>query len=374
MTHKVYAYVGAYTTEGDKTLTRNARARGIKCYSIDRATGDWTLESETETLNPAVLSFGRDRKILYSIESDSNVINAFGVYPESGRLTLFDQIQTGGKNVVIFGVSSDFGCIVAADHYGLLSAISLNENGGFGEVFAETVPPGHPGPLNDIYQPHARPHSVVFTPDGKYVLIADKGLDKVHSYEIDAKKKVFQLHAQIDCRRAGCPRHIVFSPDGKAAYLNLEMSNMVVAFDYQDGVLKPFQILPTLPDYYVGSVSKTSEIGMHPSGRWLYVSNRGHNSIVVYNIDSGTRCLSPLQWVDCGGKIPRYFTVDDSGNSLLCCNQFSDNIVVFAINPHYGLLEARKTIDDIPGAVWLQLSDSITAPEANSTRVGQGIT
>ena len=163
----------------------------------------------------------------------------------------------------------------------------------------------------------------------------------------------------VKLRPAGCPRHLDFHPSGKFAYLAEEYSNHVVvlACNPQTGGAVPIQRLPTEPDCFMGLYAKASEIKVHPSGRFLYVSNRGSNSIAVYGINQETGLLTPQGWTGCNGEVPRFFMLGRTGKYLLCGNQKSHQISVFSINQDTGALSLEKEIKDISCPAWMLLSE-----------------
>jgi 6-phosphogluconolactonase len=183
------------------------------------------------------------------------------------------------------------------------------------------------------------------------------------------------MQDKASARRADCPRHASVHPNGKWCYVNMEFSNNIMAFDLDNGKLYPFQIVSALPDYYVDTISKTSEVVVHPSGQWLYVSNRGYDSITVFSIDPFSGRIAPFQWIESGGKIPRFFAIDPSGTRLFACNQYSDTIVEFEIDLHTGRLRRTGQVISTPTPVCLIFSDGLYAKRIqNTAKTIEGIT
>ena len=193
--------------------------------------------------------------------------------------------------------------------------------------------------------PHA--HSIFADPTNHYAMAADLGLDKVFVYKIDTTTGKLTPNDPpfASVPSGGGPRHFAFHPNGKFAYTNNELSSAVTAFTYaaKDGILTPIQTITTLPKDYPGKGNTTAEIQIHPNGKFLYVSNRGHDSIAAYSIDEKTGKLTSLGQTKTGGKVPRNFGIDPTGHFLLAANQDSNDIFVFHIDPKTGALTPTGT-------------------------------
>lgn len=371
----IFVYIGTYTKENGSSLKRNACAEGISVYKIaDDNVNAWELVQKMPILNPCVFDFGQERSYLYSLSADSNVVTGFSVDPVSGKLDkLCTRVIENTKNIAVLTVSHKGDRLIAADFYGNVFVMNLDPDGSIGDVCCEEALPGKIGPLRETWQPCSRPHHIVLSEDDRYVYIPDKGLDKIHTYELTpAPDSQLRLCSQIDVRRAGCPRHLAVSPDGKFLYCNLEFGNAVVACELVDCIPEAFQMVQTLPETYVEPISKTAEIQIHPSGKWLYVSNRGHNSIAVFSIDKDG-FIKVIQWMDCGGGIPRSFEIDPSGRKLFCCNQFSNEITSFDINIRTGILSPSRETIKTPCPVWLRFSGDYPVKK-KGTQTVEGIT
>ena len=247
----LFVYIGTYTTENSKG-NRNAHGVGIYVYQIDRESGRWTLVQEVPTLNPAVLQYGKEQRYIYCVNSNSGGVTAYARDPERGTLTEINQAMTDGKNIMIMSVDPAGEFMVTGDHKGIVNVFRLNGDGSIGEKTDSFVLPGEKGPLNEKIQPWSRPHHLPFSPDGRFVLIADKGLDLVHSYRLDRETGKLSLVQQLKCHGASCPRHLWFHPNGKWAYINTEYTSTIIAcrYDEEQGTLEPFQVVSALPDDY----------------------------------------------------------------------------------------------------------------------------
>lgn len=360
----LYAYIGTYTTENSKG-NRNAHGVGIYVYQIDRQTGTWTLVQEVPTLNPAVLQFGKEQKYIYCVNSNSGGVTSYARNEETGLLTKLNDVMTDGKNIMIMSVDEAGQFMVTGDHKGIVNVFQIQENGMIGEKTDSFVLPGEKGPLNEKIQPWSRPHHLPFSPDGRHVVIADKGLDIVHSYQIDRESGKLNLVQQLKCHGASCPRHVWFHPNKKWVYVNTEYTSTIIACDYneEDGTLHPFQVVSALPDDYFDVNTMTSELVVHPNGRFLYISNRRVDNIGAFSIDQETGRLTPIGWVPCGGKKPRFFAIEPGGKYLFNGNQSSDTITLFEIDQETGALTDTGKILKTPTPVWILFTDSVISVE-----------
>ena len=354
-----FAYVGTYTTESYKK-NRNAHGKGIYVFSIDE-NREWKLIQTVETLNPAVLAFGRNKETLYCVNTNSGFCSAYRRNAETGLLSFINQQKTPRENVMVMSVNEAGDLLISADKTGIISAMPIDESGALQEPFGAFVLPGEKGPLNEKIQPYSRPHHVPFTPDGRFVLMADKGLDLVHSYRVDSKSRRFEEIQHLAFRPASCPRHIAFHPNDEWVYVNTEYTSTIVACRYNKdlGTLEPFQIVPSLPDDYVAIKNTTAEIAVGNQGKNLYVSNRGMNSIGVFSIDAANGRLEPEQWVSTEGIKPRFFGIEPGGKYLYACNQMTDTIVEFKIDSQNGRLLQTGHVIETPVPVWILFSDAL---------------
>lgn len=360
----LFVYIGTYTTENSKG-NRNAHGVGIYVYQIDRESGRWTLVQEVPTLNPAVLQYGKEQRYIYCVNSNSGGVTAYARDPERGTLTEINQAMTDGKNIMIMSVDPAGEFLVTGDHKGIVNVFRLNGDGSIGEKTDSFVLPGEKGPLNEKIQPWSRPHHLPFSPDGRFVLIADKGLDLVHSYRLDRETGKLSLVQQLKCHGASCPRHLWFHPNGKWAYINTEYTSTIIAcrYDEEQGTLEPFQVVSALPDDYFDVNTMTSELVVHPDGKYLYISNRRVNNLGAFSIDQETGRLTPVGWVPCGGKKPRFFAIEPGGNYLFNGNQSSDTITLFRIDAETGALVDTGKVLDTPTPVWMLFTDSVPSVE-----------
>lgn len=330
-----FAYVGCFTTE-----KRKARGKGIAVFRIDAATGAWTFVDACDAIhNPHYLCLDHTQRFLYSAHGDSSEIGAYEIDAHTGRLTLLNRQPTGGNNSSTVMPDPDNRYIVLSNGPGV-AVFPINEDGSLAPHSDLHVPEGDPGPFRkEQHGPH--PHQATFDSSGRYVVVPDKGLDKVHVYRFDAERgKLVPCDPPfVKARYGAIPRHITFHPNKPYAYLVNEMDSTVNAchWDTERGELKPFQRVPTTPTSYVGD-NTGAEIAITPSGNFVYASNRGHDSIAIFSVDAATGELAPVGWESVQGRKPRFFGVDPEWSHLYAANENSDTIVVFDVDHDTGKL------------------------------------
>jgi 6-phosphogluconolactonase (cycloisomerase 2 family) len=293
-----------------------------------------------DLVNPSFLAFDRSGQYLYAVHGDLSDISAFSIDPATGKVSLINRQSTEGKNPVHLAIDPGNRFVVVANHVtSTLALLSRHEDGSLGAVIDLVKLEGELGP-HRIEQPFAKPHQVEFDPSGRFILVPDKGLDCVFIYRIDPERgRLVPAMAPVRAREGSGPRHAVFHPKGRLAYVINELDSTVTAyrFDPAAGGLKPFQVLSALPDTFTAN-SRASEIAMSADGRFLYASNRGHDTIAAFAVDAGTGRLSPTEWQSSGGRTPRFFALDPTGSLMFVANEDSDTIVKFLIDPANGKL------------------------------------
>jgi 6-phosphogluconolactonase len=330
-----FAYVGSRTTR-----ERNARGDGINVYRADVVTGRWAhVQLVSGLANPAYLAFDRSRRFLYAVHGDLSDISAFHIEPATGKLSFINSAGTFGNNPVHLAIDPTNRFIVVANHISsTVVLLARNPDGSVGGLADKVTLTGQIGP-HRAEQPFPKPHQVEFDPSGRFVVVPDKGLDQVFTFRIDAAAgKLAQVEAGSPRSRDGSgPRHVAFHPTGLFAYVVGELDSTVTAhhFDPTTGRLAPFQVVPTLPDTFVGN-SRAAEIAVSRDGRFLYASNRGHDSLVAFAINQHDGRLISAGWTDSHGRTPRFFALDPAGHFLFVANEDSDSIVPFKVNDHNG--------------------------------------
>jgi 6-phosphogluconolactonase (cycloisomerase 2 family) len=335
MPRAFHAYVGCRTS-----CERNARGKGLQVYRMDAETGAWEhLQLLPGFENPSFLAFARTRPVLYAVHGDREEASAFRIGTD-GRLAHLNTVPCGGHNPVHLVPTPDDRFLVVANH--LSSDVALLRldpgAGAVGEIAHLLEMPGTAGP-HRVQQPFAKPHQVAADPAGRFILVPDKGVDRTFTLRVDAGAARLDLVATLVHRGGAGPRHVALTPDARFAYVLNELAASLLAcrYDAATGALDPVQLLPSVPDDFTGHAD-AAEVAVSRDGRFLYASNRGHDSIGVFAIDGGTGRLTPVQWVGSGGRTPRFFALDPTGRFLFAANEDSDVVVTFRVDPATGCL------------------------------------
>jgi 6-phosphogluconolactonase len=311
-------------------------------------------------VNPSFVALHPNGRYLYAVSEVSafngqrtGAVNAFSVDPASGRLTLLNKVSSHGDGPCHLVVDKTGKNVLVANYGGgSVSVLPITEDGRLAEASSSIQHRGSSVNPARQKQPHA--HSINLSPDNRFALVADLGLDQILTYRLDPIKGMLAPGDPPFARvnpGAG-PRHFVFHPGGAFAYAINELQSTITAFAYDParGTLKELQSITTLPQGFNGE-SWTAEIEMHPSGRFLYGSNRGHDSIAVFSVDPATGMLTPVEQIPSGGKTPRGFGLDPGGSFLLAANQNSDNLVVFRVDLKTGRLSPTGQKLEVPSPV-----------------------
>lgn len=339
-------FIGTYT---------GGPSRGIYVSRMDAGTGGLSAPAlAAETANPSFLSIHPNRRFLYAVSEinsfdgkKSGAVAAFAIDRGTGRLTLLNRQASGGTGPCHVCVDATGKCVMVANYgSGSVATLPVGEDGSLGEARSVIQHTGSSVNPQRQQGPHA--HQIVTDAANRFAVVCDLGLDKVLAYRLDpAEAKLSPNDPPFTSVKPGSgPRHLAFHPSGRFAYVISELSSTLTTFIYdaQRGTLSEVQTLSTLPADFRG-VSTTAEVGIHPSGKFVYGSNRGHDSISVFAIDEKTGKLSPVQHQPTLGKVPRFFVIDPTGKFLFACNQDSNNIVVFRIDRATGrLTPAGQTV------------------------------
>jgi 6-phosphogluconolactonase (cycloisomerase 2 family) len=336
-TAPIYAYIGAYTTEGYK-----GHGGGINVFQIDPNSGEWTpVQLVKEVDDPSFLVVDSTRRFLYAASESRDTVSAFSIDPQSGQLTLLNTRPTQGANPAALNLDPRDRVAVAGNYSaGSVAVLPIEPDGKLAPLSQLLQLEGECGP-DPQEQNSSHPHDICFDPAGRYLLVPDKGYDRVYVYKFDAESRNLEANdPPYVMERAGAgPRHLTFHPTAPYAYLINELDSTINVFSYdaEHGTLESLQVVSTLPPDF-SAANTCAEIRVAPSGRFLYGSNRGHDSVVVYALDPNNGQLSPLEWAPCGGKGPRFFTLDPWGEKLYVANQYSDTIVTFQVDQERGKL------------------------------------
>ncbi len=338
-----YAYVGARTTR--KTDGSGGRGFGIAVFKV--VDGRWTqIQLVNEMQNPAFMCFDGTKRFIYSVRGDAHELSAYRRDADTGLLTLLNSQPVQGKHPVHVSIDPTNQYLVTANYEGSLSVLPRRDDGSI-EPLAQIVPTtGQTGP-HKIEQDHSKPHQAQFDPSGRWLLSPDKGCDVVRSFSFDpATGKLALASTATAPEGAGC-RHVVFHPKQPFVYLINELNSTVIAFrfDKATGALTAFQQLSSLPDYFIG-FSRGSGIDML-DGRFLYVSNRGSETIGAYAIDQDNGRLTPIGWQNVGGTTPRFFNFAPDG-AIYSGNQGTDTITCLPLDQRSGKLAAARVATASP--------------------------
>ncbi|UCH24812.1 MAG: lactonase family protein [Trueperaceae bacterium] len=351
----VTVYIGTYTSQ---LLHVDGKSRGIHTCRFDSSTGELiSVEVTPGIVNPSYLTLDPECRTLYATQetdyAQDPALFAYRVDPASHGLQYLNHQPAHGS----------LPCHVATDQTGRFVVVA---NYGSGSVPVYPVlEDGSLGPASQILQhqgssvdrerqegPHA--HAAVFDQENRYVFVADLGLDKVMVYAFDPEKGALSPHdpPSAPLHPGAGPRHLAFHPSGRFCFVINELDTTLTLFAYDRGVFTSLQTLSTLPPgSYPGS--SCAAIRVSPSGRFVYGSNRGHDSVAIFSFDEATASLAPVGHEPTLGQTPRDFAIDPTGTFLLAANQDSDTVVTFRIDENTGRLQPTGHVAEVPSPVCL---------------------
>ncbi|CAN5530711.1 6-phosphogluconolactonase [soil metagenome] len=359
---KTLVYIGTYT--GARAHVAG-KAEGIYVYQFDSVSGALTPVSKaTGIVNPSFLTIDPQQRYLYAVSEvveangkPGGGVSAYAIDGKTGELTFLNEQSTRGTDP----------CYVSVDKTGQYLLVANYTSGSVG--IYPILEDGQLGALSDFVQhegssvnpqrqqgPHA--HSIVIDPANRYAFAPDLGMDKVVIYQLDLPngKLLPNEPPFVQVAPGAGPRHFDFHPSRQYAYVLNEIGSTVTAFAYDEdrGALTEIQTVPTLPADFTGN-NGTADLHVHPSGKFLYGSNRGHDSIAIFTIDESTGQLTVAGHESTQGKTPRNFAIDPTGHFLLAANQNTDTIVTFQIDQQTGQLTPTGQIAPVPTPVCLKL-------------------
>lgn len=331
-------YVGTYTDAG---------SRGIYRFALDTSSGAASAPVLAgEAKNPSFLALHPSGRFLYAVgEIDgfegrkTGAVSAFAIDPKSGDLTLLNQqasegggpchlvVDRGGRNVLVANYGG-----------GTVAVLPIGKDGRLAKATSVQAHSGSGPNRSRQDKPHA--HGIYLDADERHALAPDLGADRVFVYRFDAARGTLEPQGAAPLAPGSGPRHLAFGPGGRHLYVISELASTVTAFGYDAarGALETLQTVPTLPAGFDGT-STTAEVALTPDGRWLYASNRGHDSLALFSVAAAGR-LSPAGHFPAGGRTPRHFAIDPSGRWLLVAHQGSDSIALFRLDGATGRLSA----------------------------------
>jgi 6-phosphogluconolactonase len=346
-------YVGTYTA---------GKSEGIYVYRMDQTTGELKRFNSIKSVNPSFLAIDGSRRYLYAVNEvgefagkPSGAVSAFAIDSTTRNLTFLNQQASLGADPCHLIVDRKRKFLLVANYTGgNLSVLPIQGDGSLGPA---TDLVQHKGSSIKEQQKGPHAHCIILDGSDRHALAADLGVDKVMIYRFDATTGKLKPSKQpwASLKPGAGPRHLTLHPRGKYAYVINELDSTMSAFSYDgvNGTLQSLETVSTLPTDFSGR-SYCADLHVSPSGKFLYGSNRGHDSIVVFAIDESTGRLKYLEHASTQGKWPRNFTIDPTGRFLLVANQQSDSVVTFRIDPETGRLKATGHIAEIPTPVCLK--------------------
>jgi 6-phosphogluconolactonase len=340
-TTKYLVYIGTYTG-------KDSKSKGIYAYRFDAAAAELTsLGLAAETTDPSFLAVHPNGKFLYAVNETGNykgeksgAVSAFAIDHATGKLTLLNEVSSKGADPCYITVDKTGKYVLVANYTGgSVAVFPVLADGRLGEASAFIQHTGHGTNPERQEAPHA--HSIDLSPDNRFAIVDDLGLDETLLYKFDSAKGSLTLNelAFAKADPGAGPRHFALHPNGGFGYVINEMGSTVSVFGYDaaGGALHPLQTISTLPKEFTG-LNEDAEIQVHPSGKFLYASNRGHDSIAVFTIDQKRGTLSLVEHAPTKGKTPRNFEIAPGGSLLFAANEESNSIVIFRIDQQTGRL------------------------------------
>jgi 6-phosphogluconolactonase len=351
---KLWVFIGTYT---------DGESQGIYRCELDLKTGKLTAPKAAARLkSPSFLAIHPSHRFLYAVNEsgsgkNNGAVSALALDPKSGTLKFLNEAPAGGAGP----------CPINVDKTGK-NALIANYGGGSAAVLP-IMRDGKLLPISCFVQhkgssvdkgrqeaPHA--HSINLDKANRFAFVCDLGLDKVMIYRFADNGFITPNDPPSLMLDPGSgPRHFAFHPDGKSAYVNGEMAMTITACDYDadKGVLTRRQTLSTLPEGANRKGASTAEVAVHPSGKFVYVSNRGHNTIAIFTIDPTTRKLTAAGHQGQNIKTPRNFAIDPTGTYMIVANQDGHSLVVFRVNQKTGALEPTGNMAEVPSPVCVRM-------------------
>jgi 6-phosphogluconolactonase len=359
--NETLVYVGTYT---------RTRSKGIYLFRLQtqglEVSQNITLVPlglAAEAANPSFLELDPTRRLLFAVNEldefegePTGAVSAFSIDPASGTLKLLNQRPSMGTSPCHLALDKERRNLLVANYgSGSVAVLPVGPDGRLG---AATDVVQHAGrSINPDRQTGPHAHCVTLDPANRLAFVCDLGLDKVLTYRFDAARgKLTPGEPAFTPIKAGAgPRHMVFRPDGRFAYVVNELHSTIAVFRYDSaaGVLTESQTVSTLPEYFDGANSG-AEIGVHPSGKYVYVSNRGHNSVVLFSVDPEKGTLTYVEEQGTGGSKPRHFGIEPSARHLAIANQDSDTVLVCRIDAGNGRLKPSGVFATVPTPVCVQ--------------------
>jgi 6-phosphogluconolactonase len=342
--------IGTYT---------KGQSKGIYVYRFYEETGKLAYLSEIDDVsNPSYLCLSKDSKFIYAVNEDgkNGGVSSFTFDPSIGTMKFLNRQSSAGADPCYISVDNDRKNVFVANYSsGALSVLPVNKDGSLSAP-SQVIQDQGKGPDTSRQEgPHV--HIAYFSPDEKYLLYTDLGLDKLNIMRYHASQpKPLTPEGSVSVKPGNGPRHVVFSPDKKYLYLLQEMGSAINVYSYNSGKVKELQSVKMLPEHFRGT-NGAAAVHITPDGRFLYATDRlDASAILVYSINPDDGKLTFMERHTTYGKNPRDFTIDPTGKWLIVANQDSDNIVVFKINPGTGSLTTVGSTIQVGNPVCLKFA------------------
>lgn len=334
---KMLVFIGSYA---------EAANSGVYVYQLDTESGALSqLDQVSGLQNPTFLSLDAKARRLYAIAEKledgqrKGAAVALEIDPAAGKLTELNRSGTVNTSTCHIQRSADNRFFIVASYGGgQVGMVALQEDGTIGPLLDAKQHAG--SSVHPERQDRPHPHSAFFSPDQRFVFVPDLGMDRIVGYRIDAGAGKLEPHGETAVQPGAGPRHLVFHPNGKYVYVINELDSTVTSFLYEAsaGTMEKLEIVSTLPAGFEGE-NACAEIQISPDGKYVYGSNRGHDSIVVYAVDPDSGTLTPVDFTSTRGGHPRHFSLSPDGAFLIAANRDTDNLVVFRVDRSTGKLE-----------------------------------
>jgi 6-phosphogluconolactonase len=352
-----FVYIGTYTKTGKGIYLFRLQAENLE---VPQNITLVPLGVAAETPNPSFFEIDLKRRLLFTVNEigefegkQAGAVSAFSIDSDTGKLALINQRSSVGTGPCHLTLDKSGRHVLVANYGGgSVAVLPVASDGRLGDATSFVQHSG--SSINPERQKGPHAHCVTLDPANRFAFVCDLGLDKVMTYRFDAAQgKLAPGDPPFTQIKPGAgPRHMVFRPDGRFAYVTNELISTIDVFAYDSaaGALKAVQTVSTLPEYYDGP-NTTAEIDVHPTGKWLYVSNRGHNSVVLFNVDAAKGTLTYVEEQGTGGRMPRHFGIEPSARHLVIGNQGSDTALVCRIDAENGRLKPSGVFASVPTPV-----------------------
>ena len=341
-------FIGTYSRRGS-----------VGIYTALFEKGKLSLTEAAEAGNPSFLAVHPNSRFLYAVnENPEGGVTAFEITETSGLKEL-NSSPTGGSSPCHLAVDPSGTCLIVVNYgTGSIRRYPITHDGSLGQA-GELIQHEGSGP-NEVRQKGPHAHSVTIDEEGKFAYVCDLGLDRVVIYRLDNAEGCLRFEKSVSVHPGAGPRHFAFSPDGQFAYVINELDSTITVLrrDPDTEILVVEQTLSTLPDEFTGE-SHCADVHVHPSGRFLYGSNRGHDSLALFTVNGHSGELTFAGTYSTQGRKPRNFAIDPSGQYLLAANMDTDTIVVFKIDESSGRLNPTGETLDVPSPVCLLFHSTV---------------